>query len=72
MRKIGSELKIINEKYLTSEEYAWASNLTSRVLLRSTLDEYFMQMMQVLEIINRIQKLRTSLGTSIVDYIEVY
>ena len=63
-------VEIINEKYSTSEEYAWASNLTSRVLLRTTLDEYLMQMVQALEIINCIQKLRTSLGTSIDYYIK--
>ena len=46
--------KKFNDKYSKSEEFACASNMTSSVLLRITLDD-------------RIQKLRKAVGISIDD-----
>ena len=59
--------KKFNDNYSKSEEFACASNMTSSVLLRTTLDDNLMQMGQAREITNRIQKLRKAVGTSIDD-----
>ena len=59
--------KKFNDKYSKSEEYACASNMTSSVLLRTTLDDNLLQMGQAREITNRIQKLRKAVGISIDD-----
>ena len=59
--------KKFNEKYSKSEEYACASNMTSSVLLKTTLDDNLQQMGQAREITNRIQKLRKTAGISIDD-----
>jgi hypothetical protein len=59
--------KKFNDKYLKSEEFACASNMTSSVLLRTTLDDNLLQMGQAREITNRIQKLRKAVGISIDD-----
>jgi len=59
--------KKFNEKYLKSEEFACASNMTSSVLLRTALDDNLLQMGQAREITNRIQKLRKAVGISIDD-----
>jgi len=59
--------KKFNDKYLKSEEFACASNMTSSVLLKTTLDDNLLQMGQAREITNRIQKLRKAVGISIDD-----
>jgi len=46
--------KTFNDKYAKSDEYACASNMTSSVLLRTTLDDKLVQMGLAREITNRI------------------
>ena len=49
--------KKFNDKYSKGEKYVCASNMTSSVLLKTTLDENLMQMGKTSEITNRFQNL---------------
>ena len=64
--------KIFKEEYQKSEEYACASNMTSSVMLKTTMDDNLKNMGLSREITNRIQKLRKGSGISIDDQIEVF
>jgi len=59
--------KVFKDEYKNSEEYACASNMTSSVLLKTTMDENLKNMGMSREITNRIQKLRKGSGVSIDD-----
>lgn len=64
--------KIFKDKYQKSKDHACASNMTSSVLLITTMDETLVRMGHCREMTNRIQKLRKSIGISIDDQIEVF
>ena len=64
--------KLFKDKYQNSEEFACASNMTSSVLLVTTMDENLKQLGVSREITNKIQRLRKSTGISIDDQIEVF
>ena len=64
--------KIFKDKYQKSKDYACASNMTSNVLLVTTMDEMLVRMGHCREMTNRIQTLRKSIGISIDDQIEVF
>jgi hypothetical protein len=64
--------KIFKDKYQKSKDHACASNMTSSVLLVTTMDDTLVRMGHCREMTNRIQKLRKSIGISIDDQIEVF
>ena len=64
--------KKFNDTYEKSKDYACSSNMTTSVMLKTTLDLELQKMGYAREITNRIQKLRKSTGISIDDQIEVF
>lgn len=64
--------KIFKDKYQKSKDHACASNMTSSVLLVTTMDDTLLRMGHCREMTTRIQKLRKSIGISIDDQIEVF